>query len=126
MKSGMIAAEVIFEALQNELANTDLTHYQTAFEKSWAYKELYQSRNFGPAMHKLGKFIGGAYNTLDQNIFNGGLPFLKIIRPITLPLLMLTPLTKLRTQNQMGSLALINSQVCFYQILITKSHSRVI
>ena len=75
MKSGMIAAEVIFEALQNELANTDLTHYQTAFEQSWAYKELYQSRNFGPAMHKLGKFLGGAYNTLDQNIFNGGLPF---------------------------------------------------
>ncbi|MBB1378509.1 electron transfer flavoprotein-ubiquinone oxidoreductase [Pseudoalteromonas sp. SR43-2] len=75
MKSGMVAAEVIFEALQNELANTDLTHYQTAFEQSWAYKELYQSRNFGPAMHKLGKFLGGAYNTLDQNIFNGGLPF---------------------------------------------------
>ena len=75
MKSGMIAAEVIFEALQNELANTDLTNYQTAFEQSWAYKELYQSRNFGPAMHKLGKFVGGAYNTLDQNIFNGALPF---------------------------------------------------
>ena len=75
MKSGMVAAEVIFEALQNELANTDLTHYQTSFEQSWAYKELYQSRNFGPAMHKLGKFIGGAYNTLNQNIFNGGLPF---------------------------------------------------
>ena len=26
-------------------------------------------------MHKLGKFLGGAYNTLDQNIFAGKLPF---------------------------------------------------
>ncbi len=75
MKSGMVAAQVIFDALQNNMANTDLTEFKTAFENSWAYKELYQSRNFGPAMHKLGKFVGGAYNTLDQNIFNGGLPF---------------------------------------------------
>ncbi|ALQ54837.1 electron transfer flavoprotein-ubiquinone oxidoreductase [Pseudoalteromonas issachenkonii] len=75
MKSGMIAAEVIFNALQNDLANTDLTQYTAEFKKSWAYKELYQSRNFGPAMHSLGKFAGGAYNTLDQNIFKGALPF---------------------------------------------------
>ncbi|MEL0632687.1 electron transfer flavoprotein-ubiquinone oxidoreductase [Pseudoalteromonas carrageenovora] len=75
MKSGMVAAEVIFDALQNNMANTDLTEFKTAFENSWAYKELYQSRNFGPAMHKLGKFVGGAYNTLDQNLFNGALPF---------------------------------------------------
>ncbi|MCK8094216.1 electron transfer flavoprotein-ubiquinone oxidoreductase [Pseudoalteromonas sp. 1CM17D] len=75
MKSGMVAADVIFKALQNGQANTDLADYKNAFEKSWAYKELYQSRNFGPAMHTLGKFAGGAYNTLDQNIFNGALPF---------------------------------------------------
>ena len=75
MKSGMVAAEVIFKALQNGQANTDLADYKNAFEKSWAYKELYQSRNFGPAMHTLGKFAGGAYNTLDQNIFSGALPF---------------------------------------------------
>ena len=75
MKSGMIAAEVIFNALQNDLANNDLTQYTAEFKKSWAYKELYQSRNFGPAMHSLGKFAGGAYNTLDQNIFKGALPF---------------------------------------------------
>lgn len=75
MKSGMIAAEVIFEALENKQTNTDLTRFQEAFKQSWAYKELYQARNFGPVMHKLGKFLGGAYNTLDQNIFNGSLPF---------------------------------------------------
>ena len=75
MKSGMVAAEVIFKALENEQANTDLSEFKDAFEQSWAYKELQQSRNFGPVMHKLGKFVGGAYNTLDQNIFNGCLPF---------------------------------------------------
>lgn len=75
MKSGMVAAEVIFKALENEQANTDLSEFKDAFEQSWAYKELQQSRNFGPVIHKLGKFVGGAYNTLDQNIFNGCLPF---------------------------------------------------
>ena len=38
------------------------------------HDELFSSRNFGPAMHKLGKFFGGAYNTLDQNFFGGKLP----------------------------------------------------
>ncbi len=75
MKSGMIAADVIVEALAQGKENSDLAEYATAFEQSWAYKELYQSRNFGPVMHKLGKFLGGAYNTLDQNIFAGKLPF---------------------------------------------------
>ncbi|CAM4293604.1 electron transfer flavoprotein-ubiquinone oxidoreductase [Pseudoalteromonas ostreae] len=75
MKSGMIAAEVIFSALTNEQQHTDLVDYSQAFKQSWAYKELYQSRNFGPVMHKLGKFLGGAYNTLNQNIFAGALPF---------------------------------------------------
>ncbi|MCC9659704.1 electron transfer flavoprotein-ubiquinone oxidoreductase [Pseudoalteromonas sp. MB41] len=75
MKSGMVAADVIVEALAQGKENSDLAEYATAFEQSWAYKELYQSRNFGPVMHKLGKFLGGAYNTLDQNIFAGKLPF---------------------------------------------------
>ncbi|MDP2634611.1 MULTISPECIES: electron transfer flavoprotein-ubiquinone oxidoreductase [unclassified Pseudoalteromonas] len=75
MKSGMIAADVILDAITNGQANTDLTQYTNAFKQSWAYKELHQSRNFGPVMHKLGKFIGGAYNTIDQNIFAGALPF---------------------------------------------------
>lgn len=75
MKSGMVAADVIFDAITQGKEHTDLSEFKSAFETSWAYKELHQSRNFGPVMHKLGKFIGGAYNTLDQNLFNGGLPF---------------------------------------------------
>lgn len=75
MKSGMLAAQSVFDALQNQQQHTDLTDFTTRFENSWLYDELYSSRNFGAAMHKLGKFAGGAYNTLDQNLFGGKLPF---------------------------------------------------
>ncbi|TDP28931.1 flavin-dependent dehydrogenase [Idiomarina aquatica] len=75
MKSGMIAAESIFNALQNEQQHTELTDFTQAFEQSWAFDELYRSRNFGGAIHKLGTTLGGAYNMLDQNYFGGKLPF---------------------------------------------------
>ncbi|WP_171500419.1 4Fe-4S dicluster domain-containing protein, partial [Acinetobacter guillouiae] len=32
-------------------------------------EELHRSRNFGPAMHKFGLWMGGAFNFIDQNIF---------------------------------------------------------
>ena len=75
MKSGMIAAESIFKALQSEQQQTELTDFTNAFEASWVYDELYRSRNFGPAVHKWGTWFGGAYNTVDQNWFAGKLPF---------------------------------------------------
>ncbi len=75
MKSGMLAAEAIFDALEQGHQHTELTSYQERFEQSWLYKELDASKNFGPVMHKFGKFVGGAYNTIDQNIFGGKLPF---------------------------------------------------
>ncbi|PCJ37709.1 MAG: electron transfer flavoprotein-ubiquinone oxidoreductase [Cellvibrionales bacterium] len=75
MKSGMIAAEVVTAALGKEQAGTELTEYATAYENSWAYKELYVQRNFGPAQHKWGNIIGSAFAFIDINIFNGNLPF---------------------------------------------------
>ncbi|MEO2279467.1 electron transfer flavoprotein-ubiquinone oxidoreductase [Pseudoalteromonas pernae] len=75
MKSGMIAAESIFAAIKDGNEHTELADYAERFKASWVYDELYSSRNFGPAMHKLGKFFGGAYNTIDQNLFGGKLPF---------------------------------------------------
>jgi len=72
MKSGIIAAEVLFELLSVESVEVkDPTEYTEAFKQSWLYDELYRSRNFGAAIHKFGNFIGGAYNTLDQNFFGG-------------------------------------------------------
>jgi electron-transferring-flavoprotein dehydrogenase len=76
MKSGMVAAEVLHNAIANEEKNgEELTAYTTAFENSWAYKELHMQRNFGPAMHKAGNLFGAAYAFVDLNIFNGGLPW---------------------------------------------------
>lgn len=75
MKTGMLAAEEVFKALQAGQQLTDLTEFTTQFENSWVYDELYRSRNFGPAVHKWGTWFGGAYNTVDQNWFSGKLPF---------------------------------------------------
>lgn len=76
MKSGMLAAESVFAALkQGDEGGKDLTSFGDAFAQSWLYDELYRSRNFGPAMHKFGSILGGAFNMLDQNWFNGKLPF---------------------------------------------------
>jgi electron-transferring-flavoprotein dehydrogenase len=69
MKSGMIAAEQVMVAIEAGRANDELTEYTTAFEASWAYKELHESRNFGPAMHKFGTYLGGAFNYIHHNIF---------------------------------------------------------
>lgn len=76
MKSGMIAAEVVHEAITGqEKAGEELTEYTAAFESSSIYKELHQQRNFGPAQHKWGNLFGSAYAFIDINLFNGKLPW---------------------------------------------------
>ena len=76
MKSGMLAAEAIFEAIESgDEGGKELTSFVDKYKNSWLYDELYNTRNFGPAMHKFGTFLGGAYNTIDQNFFGGKLPF---------------------------------------------------
>ena len=83
MKSGMLAADTLFDALmQDDTGGRDLTAFADAIKNSWLYDELYRSRNFGAAIHKFGTFWGGAFNTLEQNWFAGKLPFtLKDERP---------------------------------------------
>lgn len=75
MKSGMLAAESIFSALQAERGHDELTEFTTAFENSWIFEELHQQRNFGAYMHKFGTTVGAAAAFLDINIFNGKLPW---------------------------------------------------
>ncbi len=75
MKSGMLAAESIAEALVNgDEGGKDLTGFTDAYQTSWLYDELYRGRNFGPAMHKFGPYLGGAFNYIDQNWFGGKIP----------------------------------------------------
>ncbi len=80
MKSGMLAAEAIAQALIGsegiaEEGKQDLTSFTELYKDSWLFDELYNTRNFGPAMHKFGTMLGGAYNMVDQNFFGGKLPF---------------------------------------------------
>nr|WP_202862908.1 electron transfer flavoprotein-ubiquinone oxidoreductase [Microbulbifer sp. A4B17] len=75
MKSGMIAAESVVEALAAERNSEELTDYTTKYRDSWAWKELHMQRNFGPAQHKWGNILGSAYAFVDINIFKGKLPW---------------------------------------------------
>lgn len=86
MKSGMLCAEAVFEAIAagveqggelgvarvtegDDVFIQETTAYTDKFNQSWLKEELFQSRNFGPAMHKFGQWLGGAFNFIDQNVF---------------------------------------------------------
>lgn len=76
MKSGMLAAEAVADALiAGSEGGDQLDGYVSAFKASWLHDELFASRNFGPAMHKFGPLLGAAFNYVDQNWFAGKLPF---------------------------------------------------
>ena len=75
MKTGMLAAETIFEALnKGSKGAEELIEMQNKFEQSWVYQELSEARNVGPAMHKYGNALGGAFTFVDQVLFKGKLP----------------------------------------------------
>ena len=74
MKSGMVAAESVVAALQGGKTGEEITGFDAAFQASWAYQELHQQRNFGPAQHKWGNLLGSAFAFVDLNIANGKLP----------------------------------------------------
>jgi electron-transferring-flavoprotein dehydrogenase len=76
MKTGMLAAESVFEALNiGDVPSPKLDEFEEKIRASWVYEELYAARNFGPAQKKLGVFFGSAFAWIDQNIFGGRLPF---------------------------------------------------
>jgi electron-transferring-flavoprotein dehydrogenase len=76
MKSGMIAAETIAEAMKlGAEAPIDLIGFDANFKTSWLYEELYKSRNFSGWMHKFPMLIGSAFVWIEQNIFGGKIPF---------------------------------------------------
>lgn len=75
MKSGMLAAESVMEALALEAAPADLVGYADKVANSWLGDELFTTRNFAGFMHKFGYMIGAGLVWIDQNIFGGRLPF---------------------------------------------------
>jgi electron-transferring-flavoprotein dehydrogenase len=62
MKSGMLAAETAFEALQAEkFDRQQLAAMESKFKSSWAYQELYSARNFHQGFRN--GLINGMLNT---------------------------------------------------------------
>jgi electron-transferring-flavoprotein dehydrogenase len=73
MKSGMLAAEGIMEAFeQNTFTRETLGIYKNMFEKSWLKEEIFEGRNFAQALSKKGlmKFIhlGAQYFTKGRGL----------------------------------------------------------
>ena len=73
MKSGMIAAETIFNSIQS--SKVDLEEYEERFTSSWINSELHKARNWNPFLHKFGPYLGVLLAGIDQFIFRGKLPF---------------------------------------------------
>lgn len=74
MKSGMLAAEAVFAAIQQNRAGDRLDAYPEALRKSWVWDELHQARNVRPAF-QFGMLTGMIYGALDMFIFRGRAPW---------------------------------------------------
>ena len=80
MKSGILAGEAAFNAIQAAGdANTsaiDLSAYEKSLKESWLWKELYEVRNVRPSFHSpLGLWGGIAYSGLDTLLLKGRTPW---------------------------------------------------
>ncbi len=74
MKSGMLAAESIADALLSHTPPPVLDSYITALQQSWVYDELYRARNIRPCFQK-GLYAGLAYSAFDTYILRGKAPW---------------------------------------------------
>ena len=75
MKSGMLAAEALAEALKSEAASPVLDAYPEALKNSWVWSELQGVRNIRPGFAKWG-FYGGMVNAaLETYVFRGKAPW---------------------------------------------------
>jgi len=74
IKSGMLAAEAVFEALGAQRQHDELAAYPVAFEKSWLHEELHVARNVKPWLNK-GLYLGSLMTGIDQIVFRGKAPW---------------------------------------------------
>jgi electron-transferring-flavoprotein dehydrogenase len=74
IKTGMLAAEAVFEALAAGRSGDELSAYPAAFEASWLKEELHRTRNFKPWMDK-GLVTGTLMFGIDQVLLRGRAPW---------------------------------------------------
>ena len=74
MKSGMLAAEAVFDLMAGDATGKEPASYAEKIESSWLWSELYKVRNIRPAFTK-GLWAGMSYAALDTYIFRGKAPW---------------------------------------------------
>jgi len=72
MKSGMVAAEAVYEALAGEAA--EVTSYPERLRASWLWDELYRVRNIRPGF-RFGLWPGIVHAGIDTYVFRGKAPW---------------------------------------------------
>ncbi|CAH2771127.1 MAG: Electron transfer flavoprotein-ubiquinone oxidoreductase (EC [uncultured Caballeronia sp.] len=74
IKSGKMAAEAVFDAVQAGRQANELSAYPEAFDSSWLKTELYRARNFKQWMSK-GLYLGTFMVGLEQKVLGGNVPW---------------------------------------------------
>lgn len=74
MKSGMLAADAVFDHLTSGADSKEATAYSAAIENSWVAEELKAVRNIRPSFH-YGLWAGLAYSAIDTYLFRGKAPW---------------------------------------------------
>jgi len=74
IKTGMLAAEAVVDALAAGRAQDELAAFPERFRSSWLHDELYRARNFKPWMAK-GLYLGSLMFGIDQQLFRGKAPW---------------------------------------------------
>ena len=74
IKSGMLAAQAAFDAVQAGRSGDELAAYPEAFKSSWLHDELNRARNFKQWMSK-GLYLGTLMVGIEQKLFGGNVPW---------------------------------------------------
>jgi electron-transferring-flavoprotein dehydrogenase len=74
MKSGMVAAEALFDHLTQGDIAPEVKDYRARLEKSWLWGELFGVRNIRPAF-RAGLYAGIIYSAVDNVLLRGRVPW---------------------------------------------------
>jgi electron-transferring-flavoprotein dehydrogenase len=74
IKTGMLAADAAYDAIQSGRSGDELAAYPAAFEKSWLFDELHKSRNF-KTWFKKGLVTATIMNGIEQFALRGHIPW---------------------------------------------------
>jgi electron-transferring-flavoprotein dehydrogenase len=74
IKTGMLAAQAAFDAIQAGRQHDELTAYPEAFEQSWLFTELNKARNF-KQWFKKGRSVATIMTGIEQFVLRGNIPW---------------------------------------------------